>query len=1122
MFFAIFFVLVVGLAGSVSAEPNLVAYYDFETGSGDIAYDRSGYGTTADGTLCGDTAWTDVSGSGKDVLGNYALYFDDNNDVVKCGDPAKVKNITGAITVAAWVKIDHFTKKWQTVVSKYTSWWIRRGTGPVSPYPGTDDIDWWVRTDTSYAVTHAENIQDNTWHHIAGTYDSATGKSCVYTDGVLSDSAALTGSIYYDTRELWIGADGSGDNVLNEWKGLIDEVRIYNRALSQDEIAGLLIGDPTLAHYPNPSGDEPVSPAVVLSWTPGVYASSHDVYFGTDFNSVNDASRQAGDLNGSCKVDWADLSVLIEQWLDSNGSGLSADLDDDGDVDMVDFAAMAGDWMEKADAVFKGNQDANSYEPPETLEFYTTYHWRVDEVNDTHPNSPWRGHIWGFTTQSEPNLVARWAFDEGDGSTAYDSSGYGNPADGTIYGDTQWEDSNTGNYALYFDDDDDVVKCGDPAKVKNITNAITVMAWVKMRNFTRQWQTVVSKYQSWWIRRGYSYKPYPDWFVRTDTSSAVAHAENIQDNEWHHLAGTYDSATGKMYVYTDGVLSDSNDLSGTINDSTSKLWIGADQGGDGIANEWKGLIDDVRIYNRALSANYINDIFQDGLAGHPIRHMPDSGTTTASYIIFHDDGSPKYYYAKEGGTGKIEEFSGTDANTVINDAISALGGNGGKIFFKSGEYIITSDITMPHNVFLIGESAQTTTLYFKNGCGIKVNENGTPKKTGAVKNFYIDGYQAGDSNGIDGTAILVENVNFFEVENCQFEEFDTCLELKGACYFSRIKGNRFAYYHEYGVHMCSDSAGRNPNALWIENNEFAGGRGDVEGDTQAIAAIYIERGGDCVASDNYFETSSNYIKHWIWLKHSGWKITNSKFGAGPADNSIQIETPSASGISTTHTTIIGCKVFGDGGNSIYVDMSEEPDPRFIKLCGCLLYGRGTIDANSNGKVRFHITNTYFKADNAANHLLHLVESGNVIVGNHFYTDENYDLIHTEDINDSVIADNVFLGGADGIELPSSSRNNAITGNTFRGQSNAAINISGAGTTNIIRDNVGYVTEGGGTATGTSPITVAHGLAGTPTSVILTPRTSCKFSVTSRNGTSFVITHDAGTSVTFDWNAKYKP
>ena len=709
-------------------------------------------------------------------------------------------------------------------------------------------------------------------------------------------------------------------------------------------------------------------------------------------------------------------------------------------------------------------------------------------------------------------MVSHWKLDEMFGTTAVDCYGH---ADGRTYGATLGQDGRVGT-AYDFNGINDYIDCGNDESL-DLDDDFTVMAWVKTSNagFILHKKNSNSPYQ------GISFYVSSNVLRSRITDTGPTNYDNtgsgtVTDDKWHHVALVADKG-GNAQLYVDGQANGSSTDLSSMGDivNTVNLEIGVSNAG---SSHFDGLIDEVVILDEALDANDINDIYQAGLAGDALCCMLDSGIITASYIIFHDNDSPKNYYAKEGTTGKME-FSGTDANAVINDAISALGSNGGKIFFKSGEYIITSDITMPHNVFLIGEAAQTTRLYFKNACGIKVNENGTPKRTGAIKNFYIDGYQPGDSNSVDGTAISVENVQFFEVENCQFTEVDTCLELKGACYFSRIKGNGFRYYHEYGIHLCADSAGRHPNALWIENNEFAGGRGTDPNSTQAVAAIYIERGSGGVASNNYFETGGNYIKHWVWLKDHSWKITNSKLGAGPADNSIQIETR---GRSTTHTTIIGCKVYGSGGNSIYVDMSEEPDPRYIKLCGCLLYGRGTIDANTNGKVKFYITNSYFKATRANNHLLHLVESGNVIVGNQFYTNKNYDLIHTEDINDSVIADNVFLGGTDGIELSSSSRNNAITGNTFSGQSNAAINTSGTGTTNIIRNNVGYVTESSGAATGASPITVAHGLAGTPASVVLTPRTSCKFSVTSRNGTNFVITHDAGTSVTFDWYAEYKP
>jgi hypothetical protein len=89
-----------------------------------------------------------------------------------------------------------------------------------------------------------------------------------------------------------------------------------------------------------------VPPDVILGWRPGAYAATHDVYFGTVFTDVNDASRANP------------LGVLASQ-----------------------------------------NQDANTYDPIGILEFGQTYYWRVDEVNNVNPKSPWTGQVWSFTTE---------------------------------------------------------------------------------------------------------------------------------------------------------------------------------------------------------------------------------------------------------------------------------------------------------------------------------------------------------------------------------------------------------------------------------------------------------------------------------------------------------------------------------------------------------------------------------------------------------------------------------------------------------------------------------------------------------------------------------------------------
>ena len=97
------------------------------------------------------------------------------------------------------------------------------------------------------------------------------------------------------------------------------------------------------AYEPNPANDRrSIRTDPNLSWTPGEYAATHDVYFGTDFNDVNNASTSTA-------------------------------------------------------GIYKDRQSDPNYTPG-TLEFNTTYYWRVDEVNDAHPDKLWKGAVWSFTT----------------------------------------------------------------------------------------------------------------------------------------------------------------------------------------------------------------------------------------------------------------------------------------------------------------------------------------------------------------------------------------------------------------------------------------------------------------------------------------------------------------------------------------------------------------------------------------------------------------------------------------------------------------------------------------------------------------------------------------------------
>ena len=171
-----------------------------------------------------------------------------------------------------------------------------------------------------------------------------------------------------------------------------------------------------------------------LSWQPGAYATSHNVYLGTDFAEVNEAMPAAGDVNFDGEVDMDDLGVLIGQWLtDPGSSNPSADIDGDGIVNAEDFAMLAEGW--KRPTPYRGNQAGTEYIPTETLALGEMYYWRIDEVNDS---NVWKGDVWSFSKSFVPQTVEELWFD-------FDP--YAEPLEAQVY--REWNE-NIGGVDIHF------------------------------------------------------------------------------------------------------------------------------------------------------------------------------------------------------------------------------------------------------------------------------------------------------------------------------------------------------------------------------------------------------------------------------------------------------------------------------------------------------------------------------------------------------------------------------------------------------------------------------------------------------------------------------------------------
>src|SRR3989344_4865398 len=204
--------------------------------------------------------------------------------------------------------------------------------------------------------------------------------------------------------------------------------------------------------------------------------------------------------------------------------------------------------------------------------------------------------------------VAAYAFDEGSGTTIEDSSGNNNT--GTLTNGPTWTTGKIGG-ALSFDGVDDYVALGNPLSMRPI-NQITISAWINPTDVSTS-KTIVSKDTTGAV--DYFFRVQGPGGVRCNFEGVVLDlvGNYVLTNVWQHLACTYDGSI--VSIYKDGILLSSSAASAvTYSDSGANIKIGRrDEGGGGLY--FPGLIDDLRIYNRALSQAEIQTDMNTSVGG---------------------------------------------------------------------------------------------------------------------------------------------------------------------------------------------------------------------------------------------------------------------------------------------------------------------------------------------------------------------------------------------------------------------------------------------------------------------------------------------------------------------------
>ena len=262
-------------------DPDLVAWWSFDEGEGNTAADSSPNGN--DGTLTGGATWVPGRFGGGINLDGTTGYVSIPNFSLT----------TNAITFVTWLN-GWRGGDWAPFISS-------RAVNPCEMNFGDNNTlhyTWNNDAAATWSWTGGPVVPQDSWTMLAVTVAPDKAVAYVYTDaGGLLQSTNAIAHIQQTVGALQIGYSYSPRCV----RGILDEVAVYKRALTQEEILILTKGpqDPAMAGKPTPSdGATDVPQDVTLSWAPGETATAHDVYFGTTFDDVNDASLATAAAQG--------------------------------------------------------------------------------------------------------------------------------------------------------------------------------------------------------------------------------------------------------------------------------------------------------------------------------------------------------------------------------------------------------------------------------------------------------------------------------------------------------------------------------------------------------------------------------------------------------------------------------------------------------------------------------------------------------------------------------------------------------------------------------------------------------------------------------------------------------
>ncbi len=357
-------------------DPNLLLWWKFDETAGDLTPDLSGH--SRHGIVNGAT-FTEVG----HVRG--ALDFGGDGDHVLYSDGSFL-NGRSALTVSVWIKSSASGSDSGFFIGLDPSGSDDNGmrydaTG--NNGGGSNVLKMSVMSDGgNQQLESSSGLQTTLWQHCAMVW-SAGQDIKFYVNGVLdipSANSPGSGTVTSDFNKVIVGKGGKDQGPAG-WDGLIDDFRIYDRALGAEEIQLVMRGELDLAWKPEPTDGQvmQITEATAVEWLAGDFASEHDVYLGTDWTAVMNADTGSPEYRGRQSTTSFPLAGLVEL-----GGG--------------------------------------------------TYYWRIDEVNADASIS--NGHVWRFTVLDYITIDEFEDYNNFEPDRVFETwiDGWGDSANGSIAG----------------------------------------------------------------------------------------------------------------------------------------------------------------------------------------------------------------------------------------------------------------------------------------------------------------------------------------------------------------------------------------------------------------------------------------------------------------------------------------------------------------------------------------------------------------------------------------------------------------------------------------------------------------------------------------------------------------